>query len=229
MFEAKRSYRGGVTAPHHLAAESGLEILRSVGNAVEAMGAAAATIAVVYPHMNAIGGDGFWLIHPAGADKPIAIDACGRAASHASAAFFAAHGEDRIPSRGPRAAITVPGAISGWEQALRVSADIGGSVPLPSLLENAIHHAETGVPATGSQVRLTLEKFAELKDQPGYGSVFLDDGVPPSPGQKITQPALAATLRRLGTVGLDDFYHGSLAERIAKELEAVGSPLSSDC
>ena len=53
-----------VVAPHHLAAETGRDVLRDGGNAIEAVVAAAATIAVVYPHMNSIGGDGFWLIRP---------------------------------------------------------------------------------------------------------------------------------------------------------------------
>ncbi|SQA97298.1 Putative gamma-glutamyltransferase ywrD [Cedecea neteri] len=42
--------------------ESALSVLRHGGDAIEAMVAAAAAIAVVYPHMNGIGGDGFWLI-----------------------------------------------------------------------------------------------------------------------------------------------------------------------
>ena len=50
---------GMVVAPHHLAAQAGRDVLRDGGNAIEAMVAAAAAIAVVYPHMNAIGGDGF--------------------------------------------------------------------------------------------------------------------------------------------------------------------------
>src|SRR5207302_362540 len=57
--------RGLVTAPHGLATTSGLRVLQEGGNAIEAAIAAAATIAVVYPHMNAIGGDNFWLIHDA--------------------------------------------------------------------------------------------------------------------------------------------------------------------
>lgn len=57
-----RGTRGMAVAPHALAAQSALAILREGGNAVEAMISAAATIAVVYPHMNSIGGDGFWLI-----------------------------------------------------------------------------------------------------------------------------------------------------------------------
>ena len=58
-------------APHAAAAEAAVHILREGGNAIEAMVAAAATIAVVYPHMTAIGGDAFWLIHQPG-KAPIA-------------------------------------------------------------------------------------------------------------------------------------------------------------
>ena len=83
-------------APHHLASEAGRAILAEGGNAIEAMVAMAATISVVYPHMNAIGGDGFWLIHEPG--KPVvAIDACGPAAALASRDFYA--GLSAIPSR----------------------------------------------------------------------------------------------------------------------------------
>ena len=74
MLKTRRAYRGMVTAPHHLASEAGLAVLRDGGNAVEAMVAMAAAIAVVYPHMNSIGGDGFWLISAPGEDV-IGIDA----------------------------------------------------------------------------------------------------------------------------------------------------------
>ncbi|HIH6649117.1 TPA: gamma-glutamyltransferase, partial [Klebsiella michiganensis] len=47
--------RGMAVAPHHLASQSALAILREGGSAIEAMVAAAATIAVVYPHMNGLG------------------------------------------------------------------------------------------------------------------------------------------------------------------------------
>ena len=83
MLNTPSSRRGMVVAPHHLAAQAGLFVLREGGNAVEAMVAAAATIAVVYPHMNGIGGDGFWLIAEPG-KPPVGIDACGAAASAAT-------------------------------------------------------------------------------------------------------------------------------------------------
>ena len=65
-----------VAAPHSLAGEAGRDVLVQGGNAIEAMVAMAAAIAVVYPHMNAIGGDGFWLMRePNG--KVRAIEAWG--------------------------------------------------------------------------------------------------------------------------------------------------------
>ena len=62
MINSVRGTRGMAVAPHALAAQSALAVLREGGNAIEAMIAAAACIAVVYPHMNSIGGDSFWLL-----------------------------------------------------------------------------------------------------------------------------------------------------------------------
>jgi len=65
-----------VVAPHHLASTAGLRVLQEGGNAIEAMIAAASTIAVVYPHMNGLGGDNFWLIRHK-SKTVTGIDACG--------------------------------------------------------------------------------------------------------------------------------------------------------
>ena len=61
--QQKWGIRGMAVAPHSLASESALAVLREGGNALEAMVAAAATIAVVYPHINTIGGDSFCVDH----------------------------------------------------------------------------------------------------------------------------------------------------------------------
>ncbi|MDZ4129850.1 MAG: gamma-glutamyltransferase, partial [Hydrogenophaga sp.] len=90
MIHTLTALGGMFVAPHHLAAQAGRDVLRDGGNAVEAMVAAAAAIAVVYPHMNAIGGDGFWLIHEPG-KEPVAISACGPAAALADLDFYAGH------------------------------------------------------------------------------------------------------------------------------------------
>ena len=130
---------GGMhVAPHHLAAQAGRDVLREGGNAIEAMVAAAAAIAVVYPHMNAIGGDGFWLIHEPG-KPPVAIDACGSAAGLATRDFYV--GDSVIPPRGPKAALTVAGTVGGWAKALEVAAPWGQALPISRLLSDAIHHA----------------------------------------------------------------------------------------
>uniref|UniRef100_UPI00260905E0 gamma-glutamyltransferase n=1 Tax=Sphingobium sp. TaxID=1912891 RepID=UPI00260905E0 len=55
-------HNGMVTSPHFLASEAGLSVLRDGGSAVEACVAVAACLAVVYPHMTGIGGDGFWVV-----------------------------------------------------------------------------------------------------------------------------------------------------------------------
>ena len=72
--------RGVVCAPHSAAVEAGRAILAEGGNALEAMLAMAAAIAAVYPHMNHLGGDGFWLFRePSGRVRAImAAGAAGR-------------------------------------------------------------------------------------------------------------------------------------------------------
>src|SRR3982751_5882777 len=100
-----RAQHAMAVAPHAAAARSALAVMREGGNALEAMVAAAATIAVVYPHMNSIGGDAFWLVHVPG-DDPRAIDACGAAAARASIEFYRERGLDAIPFRGGIAANT---------------------------------------------------------------------------------------------------------------------------
>src|SRR3954471_18503367 len=113
MMNPVRGTRGMAVAPHALAAQSALAVLREGGNAIEAMVAAAATIAVVYPHMNSIGGDAFWMIHVPG-HPPRAIDASGAAAASASIDFYREHGVASIPFRGGLAANTVAGTVAGW-------------------------------------------------------------------------------------------------------------------
>ena len=60
-----RARHGAVAAPHALASDAGLAILRAGGNALDAAIAAAVTLAVVYPHMNGVGGDNLWLVYDA--------------------------------------------------------------------------------------------------------------------------------------------------------------------
>src|SRR5204862_7703378 len=136
---------------------------------------------------------------------------------------------DAIPPRGPLAALTVPGAIGGWMQAVEAARAVGGKgLPLDVLLYAAIGHARDGTMVTKSQARLTTEKLAELKDVPGFAETFLPDGKPPEAGSKVKQSALASTLDHLANVGLDDFYRGDVGREIAADLEKIGSPVTRD-
>lgn len=211
-----------VTAPHATAARAGAAVLRDGGTAVEACVAVAACLAVVYPHMTGIGGDGFWVIHEA--DGRIhGIHGCGGAAQTATLDLYA--GLEAVPWRGPLAANTVAGTISGWQTALDGD---HGTLPLARLLRDAIDHAEAGVPVTAGGAAIAATKGPELRIQPGaYAAIFEPAGHPLAQGDILRQPALAQTLRRLVEHGLGDFYTGALAADIAADLAAAGSPVSA--
>ena len=219
-------HRRGITAaPHAAAAEAGRAVMAEGGNALEAMVAMAASIAAVYPHMNHIGGDGFWLVHePKGRVR--AFMAAGPAGSRARPELYRDH--EAIPSRGPLAALTVPGAVGGWMLALEAAKGLGGSLPLDVLLGAAVRQARDGYAVTRSQARLSAEKLAELKDVPGFAGTFLPDGKPPQVGAMLKQSALASTLDHLAHAGLDDFYRGDVGREIAADLERIGSPVTRD-
>jgi len=218
--------RGIAVAPHSLAAQSALDVLRDGGNALEAMIAAAAAIAVVYPHMNSIGGDGFWVIHKPGFAAG-GIDASGRSAQRASLDWYASQGvHTSIPFRGHLAALNVAGTVSGWGAAHQLSRGIGGRMPLSRLLSDAIYFADQGIPITGSQARTTQAKLVELINQPGFAETFLVNGQVPTQGSRFKQPRIARTLACIAKEGTESFYRGALARDIADDLEKLGSPLA---
>lgn len=215
--------RGVVAAPHAAAVEAGRAILAAGGNAIEAMVAMAAVIAVTYPHMNQLGGDGFWLIRePSGRLR--ALMAAGAAGSQARLELYREAGLDAIPPRGPLAALTVPGAIAGWSLALEAARAHGGKLPLADLLTTATAHARAGFAISRSHAACTA--ISGLKGAPGFAKTFLVDGKPPAPGTTLRQEALAATLEQLAHTGLDDFYRGDVGREIAADLDRIGSPVT---
>ena len=215
-----------VAAPHQSAAEAGRNVLARGGNAIEAMVAMAATIAVVYPHMNSIGGDGFWLLRePKGRVR--AFEACGPAGAKATIARYQRREYEVLPTRGPDAALTVPGAIGGWAMALDYARSIGGRLTLRDLLSDAIRHAREGVPVSPSQAR-TQPDLGRLAQAPGFAEVYLREGKIPAQGTVLRYEALAATLDHLAQQGLDDFYRGDIGREIAHDLERIGSPVTRE-
>jgi len=215
--------RGIVSAPHHLAGQAGLAVLRDGGNAIEAAIAACAASAVVYPHMNGLAGDGFWLIFEPG-KAPVCIDASGAAGSEASLAAYRARGLTTMPSVGPLAAATVAGVVSGWQAALDLSVRWEGRLPLARLFEEAIFLAEHGVACTKVVAQALVARQTGLMKQKGFAETF---GHWNKSGKIQRQPGLARLLESLARSGLDDFYRGQVGQHLAEELRKLGCPISS--
>ncbi len=228
MLSSKMSYNYMMIAPHHLAAKTGSEILKEGGNAIEAMIASAAMISVVYPHMNSMGGDNFWLISDKNKNV-FAIDSCGPAANKANVEFYKSHGFSSIPSRGPLSALTVPGAVAGWKLASDFSIkNLGGKISLSRLLFDAEQVAKEGVAVTNTLRNNIKSKLNQLIDIVGFKDVYLKNGRIPNVGDRLVFPKLSNTFSCLIKNGLNDFYSGEVFSNIISDLDLVGSPLNSD-
>jgi len=226
-----RAPRGMVASPHVLASASGVAALRAGGNALDAAIATAATIAVVYPHMNGVGGDNFWLIHDAGAGRLAALCGAGRSARAASIGWYAAHGvRDTIPSRGGPAALTVPGVVDGWWQAHQYSTrSMGSALGWKALLADAIAYAREGFQASDGQ-RVAPPREPDLFGPTAIPAIKRDLWPlyhPDALGQgPLVQRDLALTLEAVRDGGPDAFYSGDVARRIVAAASAAGSPLA---
>jgi len=228
----RRWPRGVVAAPHALAAEAGVAILRRGGNAVDAAIAAATTVAVVYPHMNGVGGDSFWLIHHGRRGELRALNAAGRSAATADLETYQRRFGATIPVRGGAAALTVPGVPSGWWEAHQLSRGAMGSpIAWAALFEAAIGHARDGFPPSPGQRRETADAddlFGAAAPVELRGSLWRIYHPALLARERFVQSELAATLEEIARGGAETFYRGALGRRIAQGAAAAGSPLTPD-
>ncbi len=215
---SRRTHRGQVTSPHHLASTTALSILRDGGSAVDAAIAADAVLCVVYPHMAGIGGDGFWLI---GGDEVRGINASGPAAAGATREYYTERGYESIPKRGEGSALTVPGVVDGW----RLAHKEYGNLPWARLFDDAITTAQKGVAITANVAQWIARDATLLAEDETTAAIFLTSGNPPEPGTQLQQPALADSIKEIATSGArEGFYEGPLAQRFCDGLGAE-SPL----
>jgi gamma-glutamyltranspeptidase/glutathione hydrolase len=214
-----------VASPHYLASQAGLSLLQAGGNAVDAAVATSAALAVAYPQNTSVGGDLFALVWEAKSGRVHALNASGRAAALATIDFYRQRGCEEIPARGPLAALTVPGAVSGWSALLERL----GRMELGRVLEPAIELAERGCPVAGRLAGMLAKDRELLAADPGARQAFLrPDGSAPRQGSLLRQPALAQTLRTLAERGEEAFYRGELGARMTEALTAAGSPLRAE-
>jgi gamma-glutamyltranspeptidase len=227
MSETAISTRGVASAPHAAAAETGRAILAEGGNALEAMVGMAATVAVVYPHMNSIGGDGFWLVRePSGEVRY--IEACCVAGSRATIAFYRDRGHDVIPARGPLSALSAPCAVDGWRLALELAKAGGGRLPPQVLLSDAVRFAREGFSVSPCQGRTPPKSYDEAVQAPGFAETFMREGRMLQAGETLIQPRLADTIEHLSRAGFRDFFEGDVAREIAADLDRIGAPVSRE-
>ncbi len=227
-----RANLGMVASPHRLASEAGLAALAAGGTAADAAVATAATIAVVYPHMTGIGGDSFWLVYDSHRRTVAGLNAAGRSARAAELAEYRTRFGMTIPVRGGAAALTVPGAVSGWWAVHEYSRTrLGSPLGWRTLLEHAIVHAREGIAPSPGQRRVTAAAHDLFSDGapdevrktlwPGYHPHRLNT-------ERFVQADLGRTLAAIAEGGADEFYRGALARRITAAAEALGSPLRAE-
>lgn len=209
-----------VASAHPLATEAGRAVLAQGGNAFDAAVAVAAVLAVVEPYSSGLGGGGFWLLHRARDGRTVMVDARERAPLAAREDMYLDAGGKPVPGtslKGPRAA-----AIPGTPAALVWVAERYGRLPLSHALEAAIRHAEEGFPVDERFARIAAEKAEWLRADPAAASIFLRDGAALQAGERLVQPALAATLKRIARDGHDGFYAGSVAQTLVEAVRAGG-------
>jgi oxamate amidohydrolase len=215
-----------VATSHTLATLSGVRVLRQGGSAVDAAIAANAVLCVAYPHMAGLGGDGFWLIGRRGSDRVEALNASGPAAELADLSYYEDRDvRDSIPSRGPLAAVTVPGAVDGWREVH----ERHGRTEWSDLFTDAIRYAAEGIPVSRSLEAWSAQDVDDLSEYPATAEIFLPGGRAPRMGELLHQPALAGSFRSIASDGARGaFYDGPIAERICESLAQQGSPLRAE-
>ncbi|MFT5434625.1 MAG: gamma-glutamyltranspeptidase/glutathione hydrolase [Myxococcota bacterium] len=213
---------GAVATSQPLATSAALRVLEDGGNAIDAAVVAAAILGVVEPHMTSMGGDMFALFWSAAEQRLVGLDGSGKAGSLIDADALLAAGHERMPGAGAEA-ITVPGAVSGWNALL----ESYGTLSLKEALEPARRIAAEGFPVTPIIARQWAAQTEKLKRDPGATATYLIDGErAPVAGEWMTNPGLAESYRILQEGGASALYGGALGETLAEFVQSQGGFLT---
>ncbi|MFW6051058.1 MAG: gamma-glutamyltransferase [Myxococcota bacterium] len=217
-----RERRGMVVTSQPVAVDAAVEVLRSGGNAVDAAVCAAAVLGVVEPMSTGLGGDCFALVWKADEQKLYGYNGSGRAPAAASLEALHARGEGGMPQDGPLT-ITVPGALEAWHALLERL----GTRALAEVLEPAVRTARDGFEVTPVVARDWAQMAPRLAADPSSADLFLTEGRAPRAGERVRMPDTARILERLARDGIEPFYGGEIAARIADAVRARGGWLSA--
>lgn len=215
-----KTEQAAIATAHPLATEAGFEVLQKGGNAFDAAVAITAALAVVEPAGSGLGGGGFWLLHRADDQHQVMIDGREMAPGLANAVMYL----DEQGEFNPELALNGPLAagIPGVPAALVHLSEHYGQLPLATALEPAINYAQQGFSVTEGYQQLVGFRQHVLQRYPQSAAQFLDAGEVPELGHRIVQPDLAMTLKAIAEQGRDGFYHGSVADKLLKSVNAHG-------
>lgn len=219
---------GMAATAHPLASQVAIDILKKGGSAVDAAIAANATLGLMEPTGNGIGGDLFAIIWDPETEKLYGLNASGRSPMGRTLEDLqeALGDAESIPPFG-HLPVTVPGAVDGWFE----MHDRFGKLSMRKVLAPAISYAEDGFPVSpviAYYLQYNLARFEERLDMIGdfdnARATYFSDG-PPQAGQIFKNPDLANTYSILAKKGRDAFYEGEIAKTMDAYFKRIGGDL----
>ncbi len=216
------SKNGIVAAESPLAAQAGVRILESGGNAVDAAIATNAMMGVVAPMMNGMGGDLFAIVYDAKADQLYGLNASGWAPKGLTIESLRKAGLREMPQTGVQT-ITVPGAVDGWQKL----ADKFGRKKLGEDLRAAIQTAQNGYPVTEWVAAYWGGSVDYLRGDDAAAKLYLPNDRAPKTGELFVNPDLAWSLQQIAAHGRDGFYKGELAAKMLEAMKRHGGTMTA--
>ncbi len=210
---------GMVVSAHRLASDTGVDILRKGGNAVDAAIAVAYALAVTFPEAGNIGGGGFMTIRLRDGRHTF-IDFRETAPQAATANMYLDAAGNVIPALSTRGylAVGIPGTVAGLELALAKY----GTRPRAALMASAIRLARDGFVLDQGDASFLNEGAADFAKDAPSAAIFLNRGKLWQKGDRLVQADLGRTLQLISTKGADAFYKGEIATRIVAASKANG-------
>jgi gamma-glutamyltranspeptidase/glutathione hydrolase len=197
-----------------LASQVAIDVLKSGGNAIDAAIAANATLGLMEPTGNGIGGDLFAIVWDAENQKLHGLNASGRSPKSLKLEYFKEHGYESIPALGPLP-VSVPGTVDGWFELHKKF----GSMDMEKILQPAIDYARDGFPVSEVIAYYWERNARYLQKYPGFEEIFMPGGSAPEKGEIFKNPYLANTLEKIAKGGRDVFYEGEIAKKIDTYME----------
>jgi gamma-glutamyltranspeptidase / glutathione hydrolase len=201
-----------------MASDAGLEILRRGGNAIDAAVATAFAVGVVEPEMSGVGGGGAMLIWLQDARRAEFVDFY----PAQPIASFRRVRATRPDSTAPLRIVGVPGNVAGLLEAH----ERFGKLPRDVVMAPAIRIAETGFPLYQVLAEMVQRDSGRLTRDTVARELYWPTGASLGVGDRVRNPELAATLRRVAAQGRKGFYEGETARRLVERMNAGGHPVT---